>query len=344
MFQRLIRIFLFIAIPLLLLSISSTWIFEWMWLNQLGYSEIFWTLRGTQVILTIGAFLIAATYFTINFRYLANQLQYVSLSGTPLQNVNFDFSSDFANKRIRQFFTLGALFIALLFAFSFYIRWDESLRFFWEMPFGETDPIFGRDIGYYLFQFPFWELLQSSLISIVFLTAAILVVIYLFSGLLTVKSPTDFSARPAVMKHLSLNVGIWLLLLSWGFFLARYRLLFKADGIVFGAGYTDIMIQLPAIWVLFGLSFILGVLILINRWVKLGKIVPAAAVLTLVVFILGRVLLPGIIQQFNVEPNELELERPYLANNIEMTRLAYNLHNVSNIEYLADDTLGIDDI
>ncbi|MEX2436215.1 MAG: UPF0182 family protein [Balneolaceae bacterium] len=342
--SRTLRLILFIAVPLIILSVSSSWIFEWMWMNELGYSQVFWTLKSTQILLTIGAFIISAGYLVYNFRYLAGQLTYANFSGTPFQNINIDLSGSFGQKRLRQFFTLAGLAMAFIFAISFFIRWDESLRFFWEMPFGETDPIFGRDIGYYLFQFPFWELLQSSLISIVFLTSAILVIIYLFSGLLTVKSPTDFSARQTVMDHLSLNVGIWLLFLAWGFFLARYRLLFKADGIVFGAGYTDIMIQLPAIWVLFGLTLILGVLILINRWVKLGKIVPAAAVLTLVVFILGRVLLPGIIQQFNVEPNELELERPYLSNNIEMTRLAYNLHNVTNIEYEADDTLGIDDI
>ena len=181
MSQRFIRFFLFFAIPLVLLSISSTWIFEWMWLSELGYSQIFWTLRGTQVILTIGAFLIAATYFTTNFRYLATQLQYVNLNATPLQGVNINFSSDFTNKRIKQFFTLAGLAIALLFAFSFYIRWDESLRFISGIEFGEVDPLFGNDIGFYMFDLPFLNVLQGSLVSIVFLTLAILVLVYVLS-------------------------------------------------------------------------------------------------------------------------------------------------------------------
>lgn len=342
--KRLIRIFLLIAIPLFLLSISSTWIFEWMWLNQLGYSEIFWTLRGTQVILTIGAFLIAAAYFVVNFRHLAGQLQYLDLGGTPLQGVNINFSSDFTNKRMKQFFTLAGLIIAMLFAFSFYIRWDESLRFISGVDYGEVDPLYRNDISFYMFDLPFLNVLQGSLTSITFLTLVILVLAYIFTGLFRIQSFTKFDARDKVMNHITVNAGIWLLLLSWGFFLERYELLFKADGLVFGAGYTDVMIQLPSIWILFFLSLIVSLIFFISRWIKLTKFIPYILALFVVVLILGRVLIPSMVQQFSVEPNELELETPYLEKNIEMTRLAYNLDTVEEIEYQADDTLGITDI
>lgn len=341
---RLIRIFLLIAIPLILLSISSSWIFEWMWLNQLGYSEIFWTLRGTQVILTIGAFIIAAVYFVVNFRYLAGQLRYLDLGGTPLQGVNINFSSDFTNKRMRQFFTLAGLIIALLFAFSFYIRWDESLRFISGVDYGEVDPLFGNDISFYMFDLPFLNVLQGSLTSIVFLTLVILILAYVFTGLFRIQSFTRFDARDSVMNHITVNAGIWLLLLSWGFFLDRYELLFKSDGIVFGAGYTDVVIQLPSIWILFILSLILSLIFFVNRWIKFTKFIPYILAIFVVVLVLGRVLIPTMVQQFSVEPNELELETPYLEKNIQMTRLAYNLDTVEEIEYQADDTLGITDI
>ena len=344
MSSRLIKLFLFIAIPLILLSISSSWIFEWMWLNELGYSRIFWTLRGTQLALIVGAFIIAAVYFVLNFRYLAGQLQNVNLYGSPLQGVEFDFSSAFANKRIKQFFTLGALVMALLFALSFYIRWDESLRFISNVEFGEVDPLYGRDIGFYMFQLPFWDVMQSSLTSIAFLTLAILALSYIFTGLLSVKSLTKYDARPEVMNHLSINAGIWLAFIAWGFFLDRYQLLFKADGIVYGAGYTDVTVHLPAIWILFVLTLILSAIFLISRWINLQKIIPVLAGLIIVVLVLGRALLPTLVQQFSVDPNELQLETPYLENNIEMTRLAYNLHNVTEVEYMADDTLGITEI
>jgi uncharacterized protein len=341
---RLLKIIAIIAIPVIILSISSSWIFEWLWLNELGYSQIFWTLRGTQITLIIAAFLVAALYFIPNFRYLAGQLKNVNLSGSPLQGSNINLGSDFANKRIKQFFTLGGLVMALIFALSFYIRWDESLKFISGVEFGEADPLFGRDIGFYMFQLPFWEVIQGSLVSISFLTLAILTLAYIFTGLLMVQSPTKIQARDSVLNHLKINTGIWLAFLAWGFHLARYKLVFKSDGIVFGAGYTDVTIQLPAIWIMLGLTLLLSVLVLASRWINTGKSVPVLAVVTAVVLILGRGLLPGVTQKFSVEPNELQLESPYLEKNIEMTRLAYNLHNVREVEYLADDTLGIADI
>ncbi len=344
MSSRLIKLALFIAIPLILLSISSSWIFEWLWLSELGYERVFWVLRSTQLLLIAGAFVISAIYFTLNFRHLASQLKNISLHGTPLQGVEFDFNSDFATKRIKQFFTLGALVMALLFALSFFIRWDESLRFISNVEFGEVDPLFGRDIGFYLFQFPFWGVVQSSLISIAFLTVAILALSYIFTGLLRVQSLTNFDAPKRVMNHLNLNIAIWLVLLAWGFYLDRYELLFKSDGIVFGAGYTDVTIQLPAIWTLFILSLLLSVIFLVNRWVNLNRFIPILGGLLVVVLVIGRGLLPSVVQQFSVEPNELQLETPYLEHNINMTRLAYDLHNVTEVEYMADDTLNIADI
>lgn len=344
MSSRLIKIFFFVAIPLIILSISSSWIFEWLWLKELGYARVFWVLRSTQVILIAGAFVIGAIYFTLNFRHLATQLKNINLHGSPLQGIDMDLNSEFAGKRIKQFFTLGALVMALLFAFSFFIRWDESLRFISSVEFGEVDPLFGRDIGFYLFQFPFWGVVQSSLISIAFLTLAILALSYIFTGLLQVRSYNDFNAPKRVMNHLNVNIGIWLVLLTWGFYLDRYRLLFKSDGIVFGAGYTDVAIHLPAIWILIVLTSLLAIIFLVNRWVNLNKLIPVLGGLIIIVLVLGRALIPSVVQQFNVDPNELQLETPYLEHNINMTRLAYDLHNVQEVEYLADDTLGIADI
>ena len=133
---RFLKILGLIAIPLIILSISSSWIFEWMWLSELGYTQIFWTLKGTQIILVLLSFLVAAVYFILNFMFLAGHLQYANLNASPLQGSGINIGSDFVLKRIRQFFTLGAVVFALFFALSFYIRWDESLRFISSMAVG----------------------------------------------------------------------------------------------------------------------------------------------------------------------------------------------------------------
>ncbi|REL24687.1 UPF0182 family protein [Rhodohalobacter sp. SW132] len=344
MSSRLLRIILLILIPIILLSISSSWILEVLWLSELGYSQIFWTLKTTQIILIVAAFLIVGSYLVPNFRYLADQLKQVSFSGTPLQGVDFDIHSPNQQKRIKQFFTIAALVITAMFAFGFYIRWDESLQFVWNVPFGETDPLFGRDIGFYMFQLPFWELIQTSMLILTFLTTAILAVIYLFSGLLGMQPGQGFTASKPVLNHLKLNGGLWLLFLAWGFYLDRFNLLYRSDGIVFGAGYTDVMVELPAIWILFAVTLILALMVLASRWMNFGKALPGMAILGVLVFAGGKIVMPGVIQNFSVNPNELELETPYLENNIQMTRLAFGLDNVREIEYQADDTLTLADI
>lgn len=339
-----IRLLLIVLIPLVLLSISSSWILELLWLSELGYSQVFWTLRTTQVILITAASIVIGGYLIPNFRYLAGQLQRISFSGTPLQGLNIDIQSSEQQKLIKQFFTLGAIVITAMFAFGFYMRWDESLQFIWNVPFGETDPVFGNDIGFYLFQLPFLELLQSSLLILTFLTTAILAIVYLFTGLLGFQPGQSFSASKPVLNHLSVNGGLWLLFLSWGFYLDRYALLFKPTGIVYGATYTDIVIEHPTLWILFFISLALSVMVIASRWISFGKVLPGLAILGVLVFAGGRIVLPGMIQNFSVDPNELELEEPYLLNNIEMTRLAYGLNDVREVEYQADDTLDIEDI
>lgn len=317
---------------------------EWLWLSELGYSQIFWTLRTTQVILITVASLVIGSYLIPNFRHLSDQLQRISFTGTPLQGLNIDIQSSEQQKRIKQFLTLGAILITAMFAFGFYIRWDESLQFIWNEPFGEIDPLFSKDIGFYVFQLPFWELLQSSLLILTFLTTAILAIVYLFTGLLGFQPGKSFTASEPVMNHLYFNGGLWLLFLSWGFYLDRYGLLLKPGGIVFGATYTDIAIELPALWILFFITLALSIMVIASRWISFGKVLPGLAILGVLVFAGGRVVLPGLVQSFSVDPNELELERPHMVNNIAMTRLAFGIDNVREVEYQADDTLSIEDI
>lgn len=341
---RTLRLIAVIAVPLILFMISSSYVFEWMWMNELGYSQVFWTVRGAQVLLTLAAFIVAGVYLTVNLRYLADRLRSVSFVGTPLQNLNINLAIDRHHKQLKLVFSLIAVFIAFVVAVGFYISWDETLRFFWKVPFGETDPLFGKDIGFYMFQLPFWQLIQTSLAILSFLVLVILLVTYMFTGLLGGSTGKGIQGGSKVLDHLRINSAIWLLMLSWGFYLGRYNLLFREDGIIFGAGYIHATIELPTLWILVILSVLIAGLLIASKWIKMKKLIPAAGILAIGVMVLGRVIVPGVIQKMNVEPNELELETPYLEYNIEMTRLAFGLDNVTEIEYEADDTLTISDI
>lgn len=341
---RFVRIALYILVPIIILTTSTSAIVQWLWMDQLGYAQVFWTVKAAKIGFTAAAFLLAAAYLVINARVLADELRWASFSGTPLQEINIDLSMPDQHRRVKRLLTLVAAVLAFMFAFSFYVRWDESLRFLWNEPFGRVDPIFGHDIGFYMFQLPFWEVIQTSFTLLAFFTMAFLVIIYAMTRLLRVDLKEGVLARPTVRRQVGANAFIWLILLAWGLYLARYELLFSAGGIVFGAGYTDVKIVLPAIWITFVLALVLAVLVLASRWVRIGRWIPITGLAFVVVWISGRALIPGVVQQFTVEPNELELEEPFLENNIAMTRLAYGLDDVQEVDYQADDTLALGDI
>ncbi|MEX0593623.1 MAG: UPF0182 family protein [Balneolaceae bacterium] len=337
------RILLLIFLPVILFSVTSSYLFEWLWLSELGYSRLFWTVRGAQLSLTLAAFIVSALYLVLNLRRLAGELKNVNFQGTPFQNFNLNLALERHQKQLTLFFTFLGLAIAFLFAIGFYISWDDSLRFIWNVPYGETDPVFGKDIGFYLFQLPFWKLIQVSLTLLSGVTLVTLVLIYLFTGLLD-SGPDGFRASDRITSHIRLNGGLFTALLAWGFWLARYQLLLKPDGIVFGAGYTDMTIQYPTLLILVAGTMLLSLLLVLPLRIPLRRWIPLITIGLVIVLAGGRVVLPQMIQSFRVEPNELELESPYLTNNIEMTRLAFGLDQVREIDYSARDTLRADDV
>ena len=343
---RRFRILLYIVVPFIVLSISTSVIFEWLWMREMGYEGVFWTLKLAKVSLGVLAFLISGVFLVLNARMLAGELRWATFTGTPLQDIELNLSHPAHYRRVKKILTGVALFFALLFALTFYLGWDESLRFLWNEPFGQNDPIFGKDLGFYMFQLPFWDMMQTSFALLVFLTLLALLGVYSVLRLLTFEGIRQgVQARKNVRTHLKLNAALWLLLLAGGLFLDRYEILFSSQGIVFGAGYTDVHIVLPALWIALAAVASLGVFLFAStRWAVSRRMMGAAIGVAVLAWVLGRMVLPGMVQNFIVEPNELELEEPYLEHNIAMTRLAYNLHEVTEIEYEANDTLRIEDI
>src|SRR5690606_38029230 len=109
----------------------------WLWMRQVGYADIFWTLTWARLSLGAVSFVVAAAYLVFNLRFLGERLQWVTLAGTPLQQVQIDLSEH--QRTIKRVLTGIALVLALFFAINFYVRWDASLRFLGATPFGTPD-------------------------------------------------------------------------------------------------------------------------------------------------------------------------------------------------------------
>lgn len=322
------------------------WIAQYLWFDTLGLVSVFWTFRLLKTGLFLAAFLSILAYFWANLHYLALRLDIAvvvntlinQLAGRALPANAYrppDASGSGLKERTPDIFILAAVVLALLFALALSEQWEALLRYVWSLPVGETDPIFGNDIGFYLFELPFLEATQNFLITATFAGAAFVLGTYAYAGALKFSIGDGIDAPPEVLKHIVINVILFLLVLAWGFYLDRFDLLQSDRGAVYGAGYTDFHVVRPTLVVVIAVTIALAGALMFPR--QLGR---AAVALVVVVgypaiLLLTLVVLPWGVQSFVVEPNELELEEPYLRHNIALTRRAYQLDHVAERTYEA---------
>src|SRR2546430_5903901 len=250
--------------------------------------------------------------------------------------------------------TLRFMWLLLIPAFLFGIaggdQWDPLLRWLNAVPFGVSDPVFGRDIGFYFFTLPVLEFVRGWLIVAVVVIAIGVVALYLTRGVIGVATGSLASAdirvagrtalalaRPA-RAHLSILGGLFLALIAGGYLLDQFELLFRQETVLVGAGYTSITARLPALTILTVLVGVAALACFANAfrgtlWIRGGAIVLWFAA-TLVV---GNVY-PALIQNFIVQPDQLNKERLYIARNIAATRAAYSLDTVDESGVNVADT------
>ncbi|HTV89961.1 MAG TPA: UPF0182 family protein, partial [Stellaceae bacterium] len=200
------------------------------------------------------------------------------------------------------------------------------LRFIDRVPYGRTEPIFGRDIGFYLFALPAYVALLHWLFAVLALSALVAGTVYMAHG------DFSFDARPwqlssAVLIHGSLLLGLFFALQAWSYDLDRYQLLYGNNGVVVGADYTDVHIALPILWLLIGLTSAAALASWLNVRAQTYWI-PGAAIAAFVGIAALSLVIPPLFERFYVKPSELALEKPYLRHNIALTQEAYDLRHV----------------
>src|SRR2546429_3077938 len=137
------------------------------------------------------------------------------------------------------------------------------------------------------------------------------------------------SISPAVIAHASALLGFFFAVKAWSYDLDRFLLLYGDNGVVVGASYTDIHIALPVLWLLVGLAAIAALAAWANMWVRTYRLPVAGAVLVFGSSLVLAMVFPALFQFIFVRPNELQLEKPYIQRNIDLTQQAYNLHQIS---------------
>jgi uncharacterized protein len=213
-------------------------------------------------------------------------------------------------------------------------EWRTVLLFLNRTPFGSVDPQFGLDISYFTFVYPFQRLILSFLFAVVTLSIIVSVVLHYLYGAIRLQTTGERVSRSAQV-HLSVLIGIFLLLKAGAYWLDRYGLALREDPLITGLKYRDVNAQLPALSILTGVAVVVAILFFISTF-REGLTLPVIGVgLMFVTSILIGGLYPAFVQQVQVRPTEIDRETPYIQRNINATRDAYGLSNVQVTEYAA---------
>jgi uncharacterized membrane protein (UPF0182 family) len=328
---------------------------DWLWFENLGFSPVFWTMLLSKFGFGFIIWLFLILVISLNL-YVAKRLH---SGGGP--GLGFKAADDYVAQLGLSGSALNSLLIASILIASFYIalkgadQWNLLLRYLNQQPFGSTDPIFNRDIGFYLFSLPFYLFVRDGLIVLFVAAGLVSVGWYLKNGALQIEG--EFSqaagAAPAfpkvkvasnVKKHLIFLAGIIILLLAWGYHLKIYGLLYSTQGPAFGASYTDVHIKILAYRIVMIVSLGFAAVVFFSAFKFRFKLLWLSAAIWLGAVLVFASLLPILMQKFVVKPNELAKESPYIAYNIDYTRKAYNLNRIKEVNFTVNNQLSADDI
>jgi len=336
-----VALILFALIFLPLLTHGVNMLVDWLWFRQEGYRLIYLTILKAQINLSgiAGMGFIIITGLNL---FLAHSLAHRQGYRVYDQQIDFPPLERFG-ALFRWLIWGGVLFVGYMVSQWGMNHWLTYLRARQVPWMGLADPLFGRDLGFYLFQLPYtWFLYHLALIAVIccLLSTTFL---YLAEGGVWI-TPRGPVIAKAARAHLMTLGGILFLLIAYRIRLGMYDLLYSPRGMVFGAGYTDVHATLPVLWALLVISVLTaGVFFL--RAGKGDLRTPLFAIgALLVVGILGGSFYPEIVQRFVVAPNEIDKERPYIANTIEFTRKAYGLDRFEERSFSAVEDLTLDDI
>jgi uncharacterized membrane protein (UPF0182 family) len=318
-------ILLFIAVGMV-----TGYMQKWLWMGQLHYLTIFWTLFSVEWTMFAAAFVIVFLFLWINLREALGRSGALSAPASAA-------ATDLSPMLMRATVIIFSLMIAWFAADAFFGQWDTYLRFRYGGTFGIADPLFGVDVGFYVFQLPFYRLLQASLS--VLAIGTIIGVIGIYGRLLLQQNSDLDAAKRSLAKaapHLSILFLILLANWAFGFWLDHFELVYSTMGVVYGAGFTADHVTRLALWVMVVVSAAACLSLAVNivRPQPLRRLALGGG-LYVGIYIVGIVLLPVLFQKFIVVPSELALETPYLKRTIGFTRSAYDLDTIAETSYPA---------
>lgn len=237
----------------------------------------------------------------------------------------------------------GTLFLAVIFGSVAGGAWETILSWLNGVEFGKTDAAFDRDISFYMFDLPAYQLIQGWLLGLVIVSTLASAAVYALSLSL---QGFELNVTRGMRIHISVLIGLVLLLVAASTYLSIFELVLSNGGIVFGATYTDINARLPVRYILIALALFAGLATIANAFLSRdGYRLPLFAFgLWAITGVVGGVVYPNFVQSFQVDPNEREREELFISRNIEATRFAYGLDEIIQTDFPAEQSVTIEAI
>jgi len=301
-----------------------------LWFREVGFSQVFSTVLRTKLLLFVlfGALMAALVGANITVAYKVRP----PFRPMSLEQQNLERYRVAVEPYLLPVLLVASSVFGLFAGLSAGSRWQTWLLWRHATSFGQKDAQFGRDVSYYAFIYPFHRfVLTFAITAIVLSLIAAAATHYLFGGVRLQTAGEKVS--PAARAHLSVLVGVLVLLKAVAYYLDRFGLAFSLRGRVQGASYTDVNAVLPAKNILIGVAVICALLFFANIVVR-NIVLPAGALALLVLsaVVIGGIY-PAYTQQFRVKPNEIARESKYIDRNIQATRKAYSIEDVKPTPY-----------
>jgi uncharacterized protein len=324
----------------IVLPASITFYTDWLWFGEMGYQDVFARTLAAQG--TLGAVAMAVA-FGVLFVNLRIAMRMISPRQMVVHTREGPLAIAIDRYRVQPLGTAVAVGLAVLFGLFGSSQWQEWLLFRYAQPFGDVDPVLGRDVSFYVFRMPFLDLLSGYLLALVLLAGVTAGVVYVLAGAIGLDLNRGPQIAGQARRHLAALAAALLLVLAFDAYLDVPRLLTASGGIVYGVANVDAAVRIPALRALMIVALAGSALALYQMTIRSWWPLIAAAVLYVATIGAGAAGAAAM-QRFVIAPNEQVRETPYIEHNIKATRKAFALEDVEERELSGDAQLTRADI
>jgi len=340
--RRIILLGIIVLVVIVLAVPSSIRVLtDWWWFQEIGYQVVFVRQLVTRGDLFLGVFAVTAVLLQLNLRLaqrgiVVNPLVVRVGPSTPQLDVS---------RAVRRLSPWVVLVIAFLVGLTANAFWDVALLATHRTAFGVADPVFSRDVGFYVFTLPALSTVLSWLYSIGLIALLLVLAVYTLRGDIIVRPRAVRIERTAAVHIATVLAALFLVSAVQLWIVDSANLLYSTTGPLVGASYTDLKATLPALRICAVLAVAAAALVVVGA---LRDRLPRYALVAVggyaVVAVLGRGAVPAVMQKFVVAPTELTRETPYLRAHIAATRTAWGLDSVEVRTLVAEAPLTAADL